>query len=195
MSNYDINDKVFNLNQFIEGKGGTKRVRLDELNALRAGHEAGDMSVVGDASACDIVDWLLKRAGVVGHPLFAQLAEAFAEAILRVAGDEPYLWVNPQAGHAARRIAGLLEPDDLVNPDFSHERNGYPKPTDEEAEETRKAQEEATRQEAIDKLAEEKKATGKAAPAKGTSAKGGSSKTDGGKEDPELKKLLGDGDK
>lgn len=216
MAEYDIHDKVFNLNQFVEARGSTKNLRLDEIEAVIARRNRGEKTTVGDASAYDVVNWVLARAGVVGHELFMQLHEAFAEAILRVAGDEPYMWVNPQAAHEARRLGLLIEPNDMERPDFSHVRNGYPKPTDDEAEETRKAQEEVTAREKFeaDKQAETErlKADQKAAKEKAAqqqeappvevkleggkaSGKGSSSRTgDGKKKDEDLKRLLGDGD-
>ena len=146
-----IYKKVFNANQVWEGKGGTSSLRLDEINAILESRDRGGEVIMGDASAYDLVDRLLTRAGVVGHWFWRQCAEAMSEAILRVVGDSPAEFTNPTVRHSARavhaRALGFNVDPDVDRADHSDKPNGYPKPTAEEAEKTRKAQEDVTARE------------------------------------------------
>jgi hypothetical protein len=132
------NALVFSANEFWEGQP-THQIRHDEVNALRAAQTTGVDVATGDASAQDIVDQLLKRAGVTGHPLFSKLATAFADAIMKVAGDDPRLWVNPLF-YSSARTRGAAP----VSVDGSTYVSGYPQPTEDAMKAQDKAATDAT---------------------------------------------------
>lgn len=189
-SGYSIDDKVFNLNQFVEG-GETHQLRLDELNSLRERQVRGDKILVGDASAREVIEWLVKRAGVLGHRLFGPLVPVLAKCLLahmeEVANGNPLAYVNPNWDHAARDLTrfGYIE-DDMRG---SGVPNGYPKPTAMEAAETRRQQERVAQQSYGVEPAEERHSD----QAKSVGSEEGHvvSKPQAPVEDEELRRLLG----
>lgn len=138
---YSIDDTVFNGNQFFEGNQDTQP-RLDELRAIQAQVARGDDVIVGDMSARGIVEFIVKRAGYLGHRLIGDLIGVWAEALLQhvedVADGNPLKYVNPNWDHPARvrdpqfRSAELyrdMQPE-AVDPidDGSKYPDGYRKP-------------------------------------------------------------------
>lgn len=118
---YGIYDKAFSGSLFWAG-GDTKKLRLDEINAIRDG------GVVGDTSAYDIVEKFFKDAGFLQNRLASRLHEVFAAALISEVGDDPTAYMNNQYDHVARkqgmRALGVPVGEEIV-PEFGGEQTPH----------------------------------------------------------------------